>query len=82
MACIPGGDAVENTIMSAANTAASAIAGLIPDLDLDFSVESIQLMAPQKLWCKEVFKTPGFDAAPSIFQESCRVAFGLKKPWP
>ncbi|CAE7520894.1 unnamed protein product [Symbiodinium necroappetens] len=74
MACIPGGDAVENTIMSAANTAASAIAGLIPDLDLDFSVESIQLMAPQKLWCKEVFKTPGFDAAPCAAEIGCKFA--------
>eukprot|EP00439_Symbiodinium_sp_Y106_P033113 s6935_g3.t5 len=74
MACVPGGDAVENTIMSAANTAASAIAGLIPDLDLDFSVESIQVIAPQKLWCKEVFKTPGFDAAPCAAEIGCKFA--------
>ncbi|CAE7663424.1 unnamed protein product [Symbiodinium sp. CCMP2456] len=74
MACIPGGDAVENTIMSAASSAASAIAGLIPDLDLDFSVESIQLMAPQKLWCQEVFKTPGFDAAPCAAEIGCKFA--------
>ena len=66
MACVPGGDAVENTIMSAAHEAASKITSLIPDLNLDFSMKSIQLMAPEKLWCKEVFKTPGFDAAASI----------------
>ncbi|CAE7940140.1 unnamed protein product, partial [Symbiodinium necroappetens] len=59
--CIPGGDAVSGTIETVAETASDTITSLIPALDLDFTVKSIQLLEPQKLWCKEIYKTPGFD---------------------
>ena len=62
--CIPGADVVTQTIMDAAQAAASAIVGHIPSLDLDLGLPSIQLLPPEKLFCKEVYKTPGFASAP------------------
>eukprot|EP00439_Symbiodinium_sp_Y106_P054974 s177_g7.t1 len=83
-ACIPGAGAVTNFVMDAAHAAAGAskgsefralggaITGLIPNLNLDFSTPSMQLMGPTKLYCKEVFTSPGFDTAacPSMTPEA------------
>ncbi|CAE7669316.1 unnamed protein product [Symbiodinium sp. CCMP2592] len=72
--CIPGGETVSNTINSAANTASATLTSLIPSLHLDFNVKSIELLKPQKLWCKEVYKTPGFDQAPCAATLGCKFA--------
>ncbi|CAE7707795.1 unnamed protein product, partial [Symbiodinium sp. CCMP2456] len=72
--CIPGGDAVSGTIETVAETASDTITSLIPALDLDFTVKSIQLLEPQKLWCKEIYKTPGFDQAPCAATLGCKFA--------
>ena len=66
--CIPGASAVTQTIMDAAQAAASAIIGLIP------SLPSIQLLPPEKLFCKEVYKTPGFDSAQCAAELGCKYA--------
>ncbi|CAE7763863.1 unnamed protein product, partial [Symbiodinium sp. KB8] len=73
-ACIPGAGAVTNFVMDAAHTAAGAIAGLIPNLNLDFTTPSMQLMGPTKLYCKEVFTTPGFDTAACAAELGCKFA--------
>ena len=72
--CIPGADVVTQTIMDAAQAAASAIVGLIPSLDLDLGLPSIQLLPPEKLFCKEVYKTPGFASAPCAAELGCKYA--------
>ncbi|CAE7035054.1 unnamed protein product [Symbiodinium sp. CCMP2592] len=74
--CIPGAspavDAIEDKIMDAARAAGGAIAALIPDLKLPF--KPISLLKPQKLFCKEVWKTPGFAQAPCAKELGCKTA--------
>ncbi|CAE7228999.1 unnamed protein product [Symbiodinium sp. CCMP2592] len=77
--CVPGASFVTDKIMEAAEAAATAIVGLIPALDLDLNLPSIQLLPPMKLFCHEVYKTPGFDSAPCAAELGCKHA-GRKPP--
>lgn len=79
MQCVPGASFVTDKIMEAAEAAATAIVGLIPALDLDFNLPSIQLLPPMKLFCHEVYKTPGFDSAPCAAELGCKHT-GRKPP--
>ncbi|CAE7943423.1 unnamed protein product [Symbiodinium necroappetens] len=72
--CIPGASTATNFIMAAAREAASQITGLIPNLNLDLGLPAIQLLSPQKLFCKEVYTTPGFDSAPCAAELGCKHA--------
>ncbi|CAE6921942.1 unnamed protein product [Symbiodinium natans] len=73
-ACIPGAGAVTDFVMDAARAAAGTITGLIPNLHLDFTTPSMQLLGPTKLYCKEVFTSPGFDTAPCAAELGCKFA--------
>ncbi|CAE7800292.1 CEP164, partial [Symbiodinium sp. CCMP2456] len=72
--CVTGTNTISDTVNSAANEASSKLTGLVPDLHLDMTLKSIQLLKPQKLWCKEVYKTPGFDQAPCAATLGCKFA--------
>ncbi|CAE7215982.1 unnamed protein product [Symbiodinium microadriaticum] len=72
--CIPGASTATNFIMAAAREAASQITGLIPNLNLDLGLPAIQLLSPQKHFCKEVYTTPGFDSAPCAAELGCKHA--------
>ncbi|CAE7326571.1 unnamed protein product [Symbiodinium sp. CCMP2592] len=74
LSCIPGASTATNFIMEAAREAASQITGLIPNLNLDLGLPSIQLLSPKKLFCKEVYTTPGFDSAPCAAELGCKHA--------
>ncbi|CAE7798116.1 Ank3 [Symbiodinium sp. CCMP2592] len=70
-ACIPGANYATRKISEVAQGAVGLVKGLIPDLSLDFSTPSMVLLAPKKLFCVEVAKTPGFDTAPCNAELGC-----------
>ncbi|CAE7677387.1 unnamed protein product [Symbiodinium sp. CCMP2456] len=69
-----GLDKVTEKINSAANSASEALAGLIPEIGLDFNLKAIQLLSPTTFWCKEVYTTPGFEDAPCAAELGCKTA--------
>ena len=74
MQCIPGAKTATNYIMDAAREAASQITELIPNLNLDLGLPAIQLLSPKKLFCEEVYTTPGFKSAPCAAELGCNHA--------
>ncbi|CAE7320491.1 unnamed protein product, partial [Symbiodinium microadriaticum] len=72
--CVPGASAVTNKIMDAAASAGNLLAGLIPNLGLKWDFKPIYILKPQKLFCKEVWTTPGFENAPCADQLGCGTA--------
>ncbi|CAE7410351.1 unnamed protein product [Symbiodinium natans] len=73
-ACIPGVSTAAWLDPRGCGSLPGAITGLVPDLNLDFSTPSMQLLAPAKLYCKEVYRTPGFDSASCATELGCKFA--------
>ncbi len=76
---LTGANFAKDTLMSAARGAADIWSGLIPNIGLDFDTPSKQLLAPTKLFCETVFKTPGFDGASCATELGCKHS-GRKPP--
>ena len=76
LSCLPGvghvADAAGDAVKSGARAAAGALGSLIPDLDLDFSTPSVELMKPTKLFCSTVAKSPGFDGSECSQELGCK----------
>lgn len=72
--CIPGASQAVDLVMDAALAAAGTLSSLIPDLNLDFTTPSSQLLAPTKLFCIEAFKTSGFDSSECSQDLGCKSA--------
>ena len=76
--CMPGANtvaAVVERIRAAARAAADHIRSLIPTIDFDLGLPSIQLLSPKKLFCKEVYTTPDdFESAPCAAELGCKHA--------
>ncbi|CAE7190462.1 unnamed protein product [Symbiodinium necroappetens] len=81
--CMPGANtvaAVVERIRAAARAAADHISALIPTIDFDLGLPSIQLLSPKKLFCKEVYTTPDdFESAPCAAELGCKHA-GRRPP--
>ena len=71
---LTGASFAKDTLMSAARGAADIWSGLMPNIGLDFETPSMQLLAPTKLFCETVFKTPGFDGASCATELGCKHA--------
>jgi hypothetical protein len=55
-ACIPGGEMVGDAVMSAAETASSAIASAIPDLHVSLPAILSQTITADEVWCQNLIQ--------------------------
>ena len=70
LSCVPGVSQAVDGVMAAATAAAGALASLIPNLNLDFSTPSMELLSPTKLFCTTLVKSPGFDGSECSQEQS------------
>lgn len=80
LGCIPGVSNAADLVMEGAMAAASFFSGLIPDLNLDFSTPSMELLAPTKLFCIEAVTTPNFATSSCATEVGCKGAGRMPNP--
>ncbi|CAE7550753.1 unnamed protein product [Symbiodinium sp. CCMP2592] len=72
--CLPAG--TDTVVKKVGDTAATIVAKVIASLGLPLQLQLVELLSSDKLFCKEPWKTDGFDESPCAEQLGCSGSAG------